>query len=269
MANKKSTEIQNAAKRSLKSFEEKQNVVDHRIKLRREDNKFALMATAIAFVVALAAQYSYFGFGPGLAKDFCVTFTQEAPTPNADGSPVINTIPDAAISECREWTGVMKINKADLGITLYGEQAPQAVANFVDLINKGFYNEVSCHRLTTSGIYVLQCGDPKGDGSGGPGYSFGPIENVPETKDGEQPTYLKGKLAMARVGNDGKSMGSQFFIVYEDSVIPSDSAGGYTVFGEVTTGLSGIDDIIKAGVKGGSGDGTPKIKTVVTSINVK
>jgi len=75
LANKKSTEIQKAAKKSLKSFEEKQNVVDHRIKLRREDNKFALMATAIAFVVALAAQYSYFGFGPGLAKDFCVTST--------------------------------------------------------------------------------------------------------------------------------------------------------------------------------------------------
>jgi cyclophilin family peptidyl-prolyl cis-trans isomerase len=106
-------------------------------------------------------------------------------------------------------------------------------------------------------------------GSGGPGYSFGPIENVPETKEGEQPTYLKGKLAMARVGNDAKSMGSQFFIVYEDSVIPSDSAGGYTVFGEVTTGLSGIDDIIKAGVEDGSGDGQPKVKTSVTSITVK
>ena len=269
MANKKSTEIQNAAKKSLKSFEEKQNVVDHRIKLRREDNKFALMATAIAFVVALAAQYSYFGYGPGLAKDFCVTFTQEAPTPNADGSPIVNTIPDAAISECREWTGVMKINKADLGITLYGEQAPQAVANFVDLINKGFYNQVSCHRLTTAGIYVLQCGDPSGDGTGGPGYAFGPIENVPEAKQGEQPTYKKGVLAMARQGDNAKSMGSQFFIVYEDSVIPSDSVGGYTVFGEVTTGLSGIDDIIKAGVKDGSGDGQPKVETLVTSITVK
>jgi peptidyl-prolyl cis-trans isomerase B (cyclophilin B) len=163
----------------------------------------------------------------------------------------------------------MKINKADLGITLYGEQAPQAVANFVDLINKGFYNEVSCHRLTTAGIFVLQCGDPNGDGTGGPGYSFGPIENVPETKEGEQPTYQKGKLAMARQGDNAKSMGSQFFIVYEDSVIPSDSAGGYTVFGEVATGLSGIDDIIKAGVEDGSGDGQPKVKTSVTSITVK
>ncbi len=269
MANKKSTEIQNAAKKSLKSFEEKQNVVDHRIKLRRGDNKLALLATAGAFVVALIAQYSYFGFGPGVAKDFCVTFTQEAPTPNVDGSPIVNTIPDAAISECREWTGVLKINKADLGITLYGEQAPQAVANFVDLIGKGFYNEVSCHRLTTAGIFVLQCGDPKGDGTGGPGYSFGPIENVPVAEEGKQPTYKKGLLAMARGGDNAKSMGSQFFIVYEDSVIPSDKAGGYTVFGEVTSGLDGINDIIAAGVKDGSTDGNPKIKTVVTSITVK
>ena len=269
MANKKSTEIQKAAKKSLKSFEEKQNVVDHRIKRRREDNKFALVATVAAFVVALAAQYSYFGFGPGLAKDFCVTFTQDAPTPNADGSPIVNTIPDAAISECREWTGVMKINEADLGITLYGEQAPQAVANFVDLINKGFYNEVSCHRLTTEGIYVLQCGDPNGDGSGGPGYSFGPIENVPAAEPGTQPTYKKGVLAMAREPENAESMGSQFFIVYKDSIIGSDSVGGYTVFGEVTTGLSGIDDIIKAGVEDPSGDGPPKVKTSVTSITVK
>jgi peptidyl-prolyl cis-trans isomerase B (cyclophilin B) len=64
-------------------------------------------------------------------------------------------------------------------------------------------------------------------------------------------------------------MGSQFFIVYEDSVIPSDKAGGYTVFGEVTSGLDGINDIIAAGVKDGSTDGNPKIKTVVTSVTVK
>jgi peptidyl-prolyl cis-trans isomerase B (cyclophilin B) len=269
LANKKSTEIQNAAKKSLKSFEEKQHVVDHRISLRRGDNKFALLATAVAFVVALAAQYSYFGFGPGLAKDFCVTFTQDAPTPTVEGEPIVNTIPDAGISECRDWTGVMKINDSDLGITLNGKLAPQAVANFIDLIDKGFYNEVSCHRLTTAGIFVLQCGDPNGNGTGGPGYSFGPIENVPVTEEGKQPTYKKGMLAMARSANDAKSMGSQFFIVYEDSVIPSDSAGGYTVFGEITTGLSGLDEIIAAGVKDGSSDGNPKTNTVVTSITVK
>jgi peptidyl-prolyl cis-trans isomerase B (cyclophilin B) len=267
LANKRSTEIQNAAKRSLKSFEEKQNVVDHRIKLRKEDNKLALLVTAGAFVVALVAQYSYFGFGPGVAKDFCVTYTQDASTPSAESE--TSTVPDAAISECRDWTGVLKINKADLGITLFGEQAPQAVANFVALSGKGFYKDISCHRLTTAGIYVLQCGDPSGNGTGGPGYTFGPIENVPVAEEGKQPTYKKGLLAMARGGDNANSMGSQFFIVYEDSVIPSDKAGGYTVFGEVTSGLDGITDIIAAGVKDGSTDGNPKIKTVVTSVTVK
>jgi peptidyl-prolyl cis-trans isomerase B (cyclophilin B) len=268
LANKKNTEIQNAARKSLKSFEEKQNVVDHRIKLRRVDNRFAILASAGALVFALLAQYSYFGFGPGFAGDFCVTFAQDSAAPSAEDQPA-NTIPDAAISQCRDWTGVIKINKADLGITLFGELAPQAVANFVDLAGKGFYKDVSCHRLTTAGIFVLQCGDPQGDGTGGPGYKFGPIENVPAATEGKEPTYKKGMLAMARGGNDANSMGSQFFIVYEDSVIPSDSAGGYTVFGEITTGLPGLDDIIAAGVKDGSSDGNPKIETVVKSITVK
>ena len=269
MANKKSTEIQNAAKKSLKSFEEKQNVVDHRIKLRRADNKLALLVTAGAFVVALVAQYSYFGFGPGLAKDFCVTFTQDTPTPTVEGEPIVNVIPDAAISECRDWTGVMTVNKANMDIRLDGEAAPQAVANFVNLINNGFYTGIGCHRLTTSGIFVLQCGDPKGDGSGDPGYKFGPIENAPIAESGKQPLYKKGVLAMARQANGPTTMGSQFFIVYEDSTIPSDAAGGYTVFGEVTSGLAGLEPIIEAGVKGGSGDGKPEIQTIINNITIK
>ena len=268
MASKKVNDIQAAARKSLKSFEQKQNVVDHRIKIRAKDNRLAVLVTAGAFVVALVAQYSYFGFGPGVAKDFCINFTQ-TPAPEVSGKPNPNPIPDAAISECREWTGVMTVNKSNLDIKLDGEAAPQAVANFVDLINLGFYTGISCHRLTTSGIYVLQCGDPAGDGSGGPGYNFGPIENAPEAKEGEQPIYKKGVLAMARQSNGPTTMGSQFFIVYEDSNIPNDSAGGYTVFGEVTSGLAGLDSIISEGVKGGSGDGKPKVDTVIKNITIK
>jgi peptidyl-prolyl cis-trans isomerase B (cyclophilin B) len=267
LASKKSNDIQAAAKKSLKSYEQKQNVVDHRIKVRAKDNRLAILVTAATFVVALVAQYSYFGFGPGVAKDFCINFTQTAP-PAVDGTPKPLLIPDASISECREWTGVMTVNKSNLDIKLDGEAAPQAVANFIDLIRNGFYTGITCHRLTTSGIYVLQCGDPKGDGSGDPGYKFGPIENAPVAKEGEQPLYKKGVLAMARQSNGPTTMGSQFFIVYEDSTIPSDAAGGYTVFGEVTAGLSGLDPIIEAGVKGGSGDGNPKIQTTINNITI-
>ncbi len=268
MAKKKSNDMQAAAKKSLKTFEEKQNVVDHRIKVRAKDNKLAVLVTAAAFVVALVAQYSYFGFGPGVAKDFCIDFTQ-TPKPAVSGTPVPLLIPDASISECREWTGVMTINNSNLDIRLDGEAAPQAVANFVDLINLGFYKGVSCHRLTTAGIYVLQCGDPEGNGTGGPGYTFGPLENAPIAAEGEQPIYKKGVLAMARSANSPESQGSQFFIVYQDSTIPNDGAGGYTVFGEVTAGLAGLDSIISAGVQGDTGDGKPKTKTIINNITIK
>jgi peptidyl-prolyl cis-trans isomerase B (cyclophilin B) len=164
----------------------------------------------------------------------------------------------------------MTINTTKLAISLNGKKAPQAVANFVDLAATGFYSGLSCHRLTTSGIYVLQCGDPKGDGSGGPGYTFGPLENVPRstvtvagTKEG---VYPAGTIAMAR-GTATNSQGSQFFIVYRTSELP---APGYTVFGEVTGGLSALKTAITAkGTADGSTDGTPKVTTTLGVIAVK
>lgn len=258
-----------AAKKSLQGFEAKQNVLDHRVKVRARDNRLAVIITAAVVLFASASQYVYFNFGPGVPLTACINFTQTPiPTVGGENSPV--QIPDAAISECRDWTGTMIVNKASLGITLHGKLAPQAVANFVQLANiDGFYTGISCHRLTTSGIYVLQCGDPVGDGSGGPGYSFGPLENTPKATGDEAPTYKKGWLAMARQSNGANTMGSQFFIVYDDSKIPNDAAGGYTVFGEVTSGLAGLDPITKAGTKDGSGDGKPKVKTNISTITLK
>lgn len=268
MAKKKSSDIEAAAKKSLKSFEAKQNVADHRVAVRGKDNKLSIIVTSAVFVVALLSQIFYFNFGPGISPTACITFTPTTP-PMVNGKPTGATVPDASLSECRDWTGQMIINGQNLGITLHGKLAPQAVANFVDLANIGFYKGNNCHRLTTSGIYVLQCGDPNGDGTGGPGYSWGPLENMPKAADGKTPTYKKGWLAMARQSNNGVSMGSQFFIVYADSNIPDDVVGGYTVFGEVTSGLDSLDPIIKAGVVGGKSDGKPKTKTTIKNITVK
>ena len=144
------------------------------------------------------------------------------------------------------------------------------MANFVELAQSGFYTGLTCHRLTTSGIYVLQCGDPNGDGSGGPGYTFGPLENVPKstvtvsgTKEG---VYPAGTIAMAR-GTAENSQGSQFFIVYKRSELP---APGYTVFGEVTGGLSALESAITSkGTADGSTDGKPKVTTYLGVIAVK
>lgn len=137
----------------------------------------------------------------------------------------------------------IKTTCGDIVVELNSELAPQASANFAFLAKEKFYNDSLCHRLTTQGIFVLQCGDPTATGKGSPGYSFGPIENAPENN-----VYEPGTLAMARTGNNGESMGSQFFLVYDSSPIPADSAGGYTVFGKITQGL----DIVKKVAEGGS-----------------
>lgn len=268
LAKKKSSDLEVAAKKSLKAFEAKQNIADHRVAVRGKDNKLAIISTSAVFVIALLSQIVYFNFGPGISPTACITFTQTPPAA-VNGKPPAASVPDAALSECRDWSGSMIINNAKLDITLHGNLAPQAVANFVDLANVGFYNSINCHRLTTSGIFVLQCGDPNGDGSGGPGYSWGPLENMPKAAAGKTPTYKKGWLAMARQSNNGVSMGSQFFIVYADSNIPDDVVGGYTVFGEITSGLSSLDPIINAGVVGGKSDGRPKTKTTIKSITLK
>ena len=265
---RKSRDIEASALKSLKQFEQKQNLEDTKAMTRVKDNKLAIIATVSTFVVALLSQFVYFNFGPGISPTACITFSQ-TPAPNTGAKPTA-TVPDPSLAECRDWTGTLQLNKTNLQIKLYGAKAPQAVSNFVDLVSLGFYTGISCHRLTTSGIYVLQCGDPRGDGTGDPGYSFGPLENTPKAaKQGEAPVYTKGLLAMARTRDSGSSMGSQFFIVYKDSPIPDDAAGGYTVFGEITAGLSGLDPIIEAGVSGGGTDGKPKVSTKINSITVK
>lgn len=164
------------------------------------------------------------------------------PTPEQTNGP---EVPDPAIAEGRTWTARVSTSAGDLVLELDGVNAPQAVASFVSLTREGFFTGTSCHRLTTSGIFVLQCGDPTGTGTGGPDYRFGPIENPPEDD-----VYPAGTLAMARVPGDAYSNGSQFFLVYEDSTIPADAAGGYTVFGRVVEGMDVLQAVAEAGVVG-------------------
>lgn len=173
-------------------------------------------------------------------------------------------VPDPSLSEGREWTGELTLNSGSLGITLDGAAAPQAVANFVTLAREGFFDDTTCHRLTTEHIYVLQCGDPDATGMGGPGYSWGPVENAPADD-----VYPAGTIAMARQQGNGSSMGSQFFIVYDTSSIPSDQAGGYTVFGQVTSGLDVVKAIADAGTATGSSDGSPVSDVIIEGVNIQ
>ena len=179
------------------------------------------------------------------------------PAPNAAN------VPDPALAEGRTWTATLTTTAGDIVLELDGAAAPQAVASFVTLAQDGFFDATTCHRLTTAGIFVLQCGDPEGTGTGGPDYRFGPIENAPADD-----VYPAGTLAMARVGNDGASMGSQFFLVYEDSTIPADSAGGYTVFGRIVEGMDVLTRVAEAGIAEGTQQ-TPAVEVTIEGVQVQ
>ena len=146
----------------------------------------------------------------------------------------------------------------DLEATLDADSAPCTVNSFTSLASQGYFDGTTCHRLTTEGIFVLQCGDPTADGTGGPGYSF------PDELDGDE-TYKTGTLAMANSGPD--TNGSQFFIVYDDSPLPP----AYTVFGTVSDG--GVEIVKKVADEGtddsnGSGDGAPKTEVEIQFLEV-
>lgn len=137
--------------------------------------------------------------------------------------------------------------------------APETVRSTTFLAEQGFYDATACHRLTTAGIYVLQCGDPAGNGTGGPGYTV-PDENLP--REGEA-NYPAGTVAMANAG-PGTS-GSQFFLVYEDTTLPS----AYTVFGTVTQGLDIIQEIASVGTEDGGQDGRPRQPVVIEKASIQ
>jgi peptidyl-prolyl cis-trans isomerase B (cyclophilin B) len=240
--------LSKAAQARIDNYEAKSTLVEGRQAIRRKDNILSLAVIVGAVIVAVALQLTYFHLGPGIPKP--------APKPQS--------APDAALAENRVWSGNMTVAGAPISFELYGDKAPKAVANFVSLTQKGFFENLSCHRLVTEVIFVLQCGDPAGTGAGGPGYSFGPVENAPADN-----IYGPGVLAMARQGGNGDSMGSQFFIVYSKSEIPSDAAGGYTVFGKVTDNIEAISKIAEVGTADGKTDGTPKNSVLLTAISVK
>jgi len=178
----------------------------------------------------------------------------------APGTPRANDIsyPDGPLAlDTNPTSMVLNTNCGVITIAL-DPNAPETVASEAFLAQSGFYDDTTCHRLTTEGIFVLQCGDPAGDGSGGPGYSV-PDENLPIEGD---VNYPAGTVAMANAG-PGTS-GSQFFIVYADTSLPA----GYTIWGSVVSGLDIVQEIGSVGVGGGIADGQPAQPVFINSATV-
>lgn len=151
---------------------------------------------------------------------------------------------------------MLETSAGDIPLTLDADSAPCTVGSFVSLASQQYFDDTPCHRLTTQGIFVLQCGDPSGTGTGGPGYRFD------DELDGSE-TYAAGTVAMANAGPG--TNGSQFFLVYEDTDLPA----AYTVFGRLSAdGLAVVREIASAGTATGGGDGPPATPVTITCVAI-
>ena len=169
------------------------------------------------------------------------------------------TAPDAVLDAKKTYTITYNTNCGPIKVQMVNsDKAPKTTAAMNFLATEKFWDATKCHRLTTEGIYVLQCGDPKGDGSGGPGFQI-PDENLPA--EGAN-NYPAGTVAMANAG-PGTS-GSQFFLVYEDTTL----GPNYTIWGTITEGLDIVKAIAAEGGEGGAPDGAPKQPITITTATV-
>lgn len=181
------------------------------------------------------------------------------------------TTPDYTAS----YQATINTNLGKITFNLLNSKATCTVNSFVHLAEAGYFNNTQCHRLVTSGIYVLQCGDPTATattkltcsttsnvGAGTPGYDFA-SENLTGAK------YPAGTVAMANEGT-ATSNGSQFFIVYKDST--SGLTASYTPFATVSSGLGIVQNVAKDGYScqyASSGGGAPKEKVIIDSVTIK
>ena len=149
-------------------------------------------------------------------------------------------------------------NCGTIVVTTVGAKAPITITQLATLARGGFFNNTLCHRLTTQGLYVLQCGDPTATGSGGPNFTFRD-ENLPA--EGLN-NYPAGTVAMANSGPG--TNGSQFFLVFADTTL----GANYTIWGTITQGLDIVKAIAKAGVKGGGADGAPNQPISINRVTV-
>lgn len=154
----------------------------------------------------------------------------------------------------KQYTAVLHTDKGDIEITLNKGQTPNTVKNFVELAQKNFYNNTVFHRVIKG--FMIQGGDPNGDGTGGPGYTF---DDEPFTGE-----YTRGAVAMANAGKN--TNGSQFFIMHAGNPLPKN----YIIFGQVTEGMEVVDAIAESAVTANAfGErSTPLTPTVVTSIEI-
>jgi cyclophilin family peptidyl-prolyl cis-trans isomerase len=164
--------------------------------------------------------------------------------------------PPMTIDQNKEYTANVKTNFGDIVIQLLPKEAPLAVNSFVFLAREGFYDGIIFHRVIRN--FMIQTGDPKGTGAGGPGYKFN--DELPTTRN-----YIKGTLAMANAGPN--TNGSQFFITLVDCTYKL--AKNYTIFGKVTSGQDVVDKIGSVPVKVANGESSsPSVDVHIDTVTI-
>jgi peptidyl-prolyl cis-trans isomerase B (cyclophilin B) len=159
----------------------------------------------------------------------------------------VNLPPTTGVPTSGSVRYMLQMTEGEVTITMDRAKAPCTVNSFVSLANQGYFDKTRCHRLADSGIFVLQCGDPTGTGSGGPGYQF-----ANET-DGTE-SYVRGVVAMANAGPG--TNGSQFFLVWDDST-SLNRVPNYTIFGTLDPASRDVVAAMAAeGQDGSNTDGT-------------
>ena len=227
---------------------------------RRTRRLTVIIASAVA-VVAVIGAGAYVSLDGDDTKDTADAAATADPSASPSPAESESSAPEPAmkIDKKARYSMSLKTSQGEIGITMDAAKTPRTTNSFKALADKEYVDNTKCHRLTTEGIFVLQCGDPKGDGTGGPGYTI-PDENLTALgkagADGAV-TYPAGTVAMANTGQPGTG-GSQFFLVYKDTKLPP----SYTPFGTMDdAGLKTVKKVAEAGVADGAGDGAPK-KTV-------
>lgn len=202
----------------------------------------------VAAGAALAAGLVTGPTGPASAASTC------AYTPDGKAARNVGT-PSGDVSRLRPYAATLRTNHGDVVFEADTAKAPCTTNSFAYLAGRKYFDGTTCHRLTTAGIFVLQCGDPTGTGTGGPGYRFAD-ENLTGA------VYPAGTVAMANAGPG--TNGSQFFLVYEDTRLPP----AYTPFGRITRNAHVLDEIAGKGTKDGGGDGAPRQDVIVDSVRI-
>jgi len=266
---------------------------EQRLARQRQMRRRGLIGAGAVLAAALVASLLVVFLPGGSAKHPAASASKSAtPSPTATATAVAEpahhcsytaatpvarkvSFPPATPDYTASYQATINTNLGKITFDLLNSKATCTVNSFVHLAEAGYFNNTQCHRLVTSGIYVLQCGDPTATattkltcsttsniGAGTPGYDFA-SENLTGAK------YPAGTVAMANEGT-ATSNGSQFFIVYKDST--SGLTASYTPFATVSSGLGIVQNVAKDGYScqyASAGGGAPKKKVIIDSVTIK